>query len=226
MPASHAYGAGIHVFLCLKTWMAGTSPAMTVTFSRARVLLIKTDAFAPSSPPLILRPLRARGTGRPTAGRPMHRQSLIEYGKPLQATDAPTPAPTGHARCWCASRIAACATPTCTCRTAISISAAARSSTCAATGRCPSRSAMRSPASVEAAGPDAPGAVTGQAVRGLSLDRLRQVRAVRAGRRAPVQRAARARHHRRRRLRNARAGAASALPARRGGHRAGDRRRR
>src|SRR5262245_30756777 len=25
----------------------------------------------------------------------MHRQSLIEYGRPLQATDAPTPKPTG-----------------------------------------------------------------------------------------------------------------------------------
>ncbi|HUY68334.1 MAG TPA: hypothetical protein VMV79_03430 [Alphaproteobacteria bacterium] len=24
-----ALGAGIHVFLCFKTWMAGTSPAMT-----------------------------------------------------------------------------------------------------------------------------------------------------------------------------------------------------
>ena len=78
---------------------------------------------------------------------------------------------------------------------------------------------------VEAAGPDAQGVGQGQALRRLSLDRLRQVRAVRARRRAPVQRAPRARRHRRRRLRHARAGAASALPARRGGHRARDRRR-
>ena len=50
------------------------------------------------------------------------------------------------ARCCCGSPIAACATPTSTCRTATSIWAAARSSTCAATGRCPSRWATRSPA--------------------------------------------------------------------------------
>ena len=78
---------------------------------------------------------------------------------------------------------------------------------------------------VEAAGPEAKGVDARQALRRLSVDRLRQVRAVRARRRAHVQRAPRARRHRRRRLCHARAGAASALSPRRGGHRAGHRRR-
>ena len=83
----------------------------------------------------------------------MHRQSLVDYGKPLQATEAPTPYARRAARCCCGSPIAACATPTSTCRTAISIWAAARSSTCAAIARCPSRWATRSPAPWRRRGP-------------------------------------------------------------------------
>ena len=90
---------------------------------------------------------------------------------------------------------------------------------------CPSRLGHEIAGTVEAAGPEAQGVSQGQALRRLSLDRLRQVRAVRARRRAHVQRAARARRHRRRRLCHPRAGAASALSARRRGHRARDRRR-
>ena len=79
-------------------------------------------------------------------GATMHRQSLDRLrqaaaghrGADARAARAP--------RCCCASPTAACATRTCICRTAISTSAAARSSTCAATARCRSRSATRSPA--------------------------------------------------------------------------------
>ena len=86
----------------------------------------------------------------------MLRQSLVEYGKPLEATEAPTPTVLAARYC-CASPIAACATPISTCRTATSIWAAAKSSTCAATDRCPSRSAMRSPAWWMPSGPRRPG---------------------------------------------------------------------
>ena len=58
-----------------------------------------------------------------------------------------------------------------------------------------------------------------RALRGLSLDRLRRLRALRPGRRASLQRAARTRHHRRRRLCERGSGAAPSLSPRRGRHR-------
>ena len=114
------------------------------------------------------------------------------------------------ARCWCASRAAASAIPTCTCRTAISCSATASSSTCAAAARCRSRSATRSPARSRAPGPDA-GMAPGSQGRGLSLDRLRPMRGLQGRRREHLRGAAPSRHHRRRRLRHPRADPASAL---------------
>ena len=55
----------------------------------------------------------------------MRRQSLVAYGPPLCETMVDCPARAAP-RYWCGSSAAGCAIPTCTCRTAISSSAATR----------------------------------------------------------------------------------------------------
>ena len=155
----------------------------------------------------------------------MLRQSLIDYGKPLEATEAETPAPKGSE---VLLRVSHCGV----CHSDLHLQdgyfdlGGGQKLDVRGNRPLPFTLGHEIAGTVEAAGPEAQGVRQGQALRRLSLDRLRQVRAVRARRRAPVQRAPRARRHRGRRLCHPRAGAASALSARRGGHCAGDRRRR
>ena len=110
----------------------------------------------------------------------MHRQSLIDYGKPLQATEAPTPAPIGQRGA--AARLALRRVPLRPPPAGRLFRSRRRPE--ARRARQPAAAvharATRSPASWRRRGPTRTGVTQGQALRRLSLDRLRQVRAVRA----------------------------------------------
>ena len=118
-----------------------------------------------------------------------------------------------HARCWCASAAAACAIPTCICRTAISASAATRSSTSRAGRALPFTLGHEIAGVVEKAGPDADVKI-GQAAAVFPWIGCGAMRGLPRGRGESLRGAAPSRHPGRRRLRHPCAGAASALPDR------------
>ena len=102
----------------------------------------------------------------------MHRQSLVDYGKPLQATEAPTPAPQGSEILLRVSHCGVCHSDLHLQDGYFDLGGGQKLLTCAATVPCPSRSATRLPARSRRRAPMRQASRAGSALCGLSLDRL------------------------------------------------------
>ena len=160
---------------------------MHVLFGRVKVFLVQPLV---SSQQLLLGS-HPHPRHRPEEPPSMHRQSLVDYGKPLQDTEAPTPAPKGSEVLLRVSHCGVCHSDVHLQDGYVDLGDGdkldVRSGRHAAAHARPRdrRHAWRR------MGPEAQGCHEGQALRRLSLDRLRRVRHVQARPRASVQRRAR-----------------------------------